>query len=156
MKVRDAMTRHPICCTPDTSLEAVACMMVDCDCGSIPVVGDLLTKFPIGMITDRDIVARAVATGRPSLDTVAGDCMTAPAFTITEDAELGDCIALMEERQIRRVIVVDREGGVSGVIAQADIARHVSKKHSGELLEQVSRPAQDTSAEAHRFVRLHL
>jgi CBS domain-containing protein len=155
MKVRDVMTKHPICATQDTTLEAVACLMVDCDCGAIPIVGDLLTKFPVGVVTDRDIVARAVATGRSNRDTLAGDIMTAPAFTITEDADLDRCIALMEERQIRRVIVVDERGGASGIVAQADVAHHASKRLTGELLEQVSRPTTDTSADAHRFVRMH-
>jgi CBS domain-containing protein len=155
MKVRDVMTKHPICATQDITLEAVACLMVDCDCGAIPVVGDQLTKLPIGMVTDRDIVSRAVAAGRSHRDTVVGDIMTAPAFTITEDSDLEHCIALMEERQIRRVIVVDKRGSASGIVAQADIAAHASKRLTGELLEQVSRPTADTTAEAHRFVRMH-
>src|SRR5687768_6862461 len=103
MKVREVMTQHPICCTPDTTLEAAACLMCDCDCGAIPVVGDLLTKMPVGIITDRDIVVRGVATGRKG-NALVRECMTTPAFTITEDADLDDCIELLEQRQIRRVL----------------------------------------------------
>ena len=55
MVVQDIMTEDPACCTPDTSLQEVAKMMVDCDCGCIPVVDDEDAKMPVGMITDRDI-----------------------------------------------------------------------------------------------------
>jgi CBS domain-containing protein len=140
MRVRDVMTADPTCCTPDTSLEAVARLMVDCDCGAIPVVGDLAAKFPIGIITDRDIVTRAVAGGKNPLELTARDCMTMPAITMTEDTKLDDCCDLLELNQIRRVIIVDRDGRVCGVVAQADIAAHASKRVAGELVREVSQP----------------
>jgi len=141
MKVPDVMTPSPRVCTPDTTLEAVARMMIECDCGGIPVVGDLESRLPIGMITDRDIVVRAVADGLDPAELTARDCMTIPAVTITEDTSVDDCIELLEQRQIRRVIVVARSGAVSGIVAQADVATHVSKRKAGELLQQVSQPA---------------
>ena len=142
MNVRDVMTKDPTCCTPDTSLEAVARLMVDVDCGAIPVVGDLASRFPIGIITDRDVVTRVVAAGKNPLALVARDCATMPAVTVTEDTSLDDCCDLLEINQLRRVIVVDREGRVSGIVAQADIAAHASKRKAGELVRQVSHPAQ--------------
>jgi CBS domain-containing protein len=140
MKVRNVMTKQPTCCTPDTSLEAVARLMVDCDCGIIPVVGDLAGKFPIGVITDRDIVTRSLAGGKNPLELTARDCMTMPAITVTEDTSLQDCCDLLEINQIRRVLVVDRDGRMSGVVAQADVAAHGSKRLAGELVREVSQP----------------
>src|SRR5690349_9683806 len=116
MRVRDVMTQQPTCCTPDTSLEAVARLMVDCDCGIIPVVGDLASKFPIGVITDRDIVTRVLAGGKNPLELTARDCMTMPAITVTEATRLHDCCDLLEINQIRRVLVVDRDGRLSGIV----------------------------------------
>lgn len=139
MKVRDMMTRHPICCSPDDTLETAARRMTDGDCGAIPVL-DEVERFPIGMITDRDIVVRAVATAGTT-DLRVRDCMTAPVITVTEDTDLGDCVELLERAQIRRVVVVDRDGRCTGIVAQADIASHASKRKTGELLRYVSRPS---------------
>ena len=140
MRAADAMTKFPHCCTPETSLEVAARMMIEHDCGAIPVVGDLVNRFPIGIITDRDIVTRVVAVGiSPALLSVR-DCMTAPAITVADDTSLDTVIDLLEERQIRRVIVVDRNGRCSGIIAAADIASHTSRRKAGELLQHVSMP----------------
>ena len=140
MKIREVMTQEPTCCTPETSLEAVARLMVDCDCGAIPVVGDLAGKFPLGLITDRDIVTRVIAAGKSTQDTTVRDCMTMPVVTITTDTSLDDCIDMMELNQIRRCIVVDSDGRVCGIVAQADVAAHASKRKAGELVREVSHP----------------
>lgn len=140
MKVRDVMTADPTCCLPDTSLEAVGRLMVECDCGAIPVVGDLAARFPIGIVTDRDIVTRAIAGGKNPLELTARDCMTMPAITVTPDTKLDDCLELLELNQIRRVIVVDRDGRLCGMVAQADVAAHASKRKAGELVREVSLP----------------
>lgn len=140
MNAVDVMTRSPRCATPETTLEHVARMMIECDCGGIPIIGDFASRFPIGMITDRDIVVRIVADGLDPDELCARDCMTTPAITVAEDASVETCIELLELRQIRRLLVVDRNGAVSGIIAQADVAAHVSKHKAGELLQQVSQP----------------
>ena len=74
MKVKEVMTANPACCLTDTGLQEVAQMMIDNDCGEIPVVESMEEKRPIGVITDRDIVCRTVARGLNPLDlTVAAD-----------------------------------------------------------------------------------
>src|SRR5688500_17365077 len=78
MQVREVMTADPACCIPKTGLQEVAQLMVDHDCGEIPVVENAQTKLPIGVITDRDIVCRAVAQGLNPLDLTAADCMSKP------------------------------------------------------------------------------
>src|SRR6266542_2068551 len=107
MRVKDIMTEKPQCCTPDTPLPEVARMMVDCDCGEIPVVDNLTTMRPVGVITDRDITCRTVAQGRNPLEFRARDCMTTPVVTVMPDVDLDDCCELMEQHQLRRVIVTD-------------------------------------------------
>lgn len=141
MKVKDVMTTDPTCCTPGCSLENVARLMRARDCGAIPIVGDLETKYPIGIVTDRDIVIGAVARGANIALTTVSESMSTPAFTLTEDADLDDCIELLEERQIRRVIIVDRTGRCVGIVSQADIATCTSRRTAGELLHEVSKPA---------------
>ena len=64
MQVREIMTREPACCSPDTKVQEVAKMMLEHDCGVIPVVESSGSKRPIGVVTDRDIAARVVAEGR--------------------------------------------------------------------------------------------
>ncbi len=145
-RVRDVMTKDPACCTPDTTIEAAARMMVECDCGALPVVGDPVTRMPLGIITDRDIVTRAIAKGLDPMSLTVRDCMTSPAVTVVDDALLHDCVQLLELSQIRRAIVVDASGGCVGIVAQADIARHASKRETGELVRQVSKPAVPTFA----------
>jgi CBS domain-containing protein len=103
------------------------------------VVGDL-DRFPIGIITDRDIVVRGVAAPQGAQLRVR-DCMTTPAITVTEETDLDDCIEMLERAQIRRMIVVDDRGRCTGIVAQADIASHTSKRKTGELLRSVSRPS---------------
>jgi CBS domain-containing protein len=134
------MTRQPACCLPDDTLEAAARRMVECDCGALPVIGDL-ENFPVGVLTDRDIVVRGVAAAKGTQLRVR-DCMTTPVITVTEGTDLDDCIELLERAQIRRMVVVDDRGRCTGIVAQADIASHASKRKAGELLRHVSQPSE--------------
>ena len=139
MKVKEIMTAVPAVCRPDTPLEEVARTMVGRDCGAIPVVAQGNSAVA-GIITDRDIVVRAVAEGRNPLSLTASSCMTSPVFTIGEDASLDDCTDLMESKKVRRVPVVSTSGALVGIVAQADVARHASRKEAGELVRDVSAP----------------
>lgn len=141
MNVRDVMTTNPACCTADTPLKDAAKMMVDNDCGCIPVVESKENKKPIGMITDRDITIRTVAEGRNPLDLKVWDAMTKNAFTVTPDTSLDSCCDLMEKNQIRRVAVVDSDGSCCGMIAQADIAVNADSKRTAEVVQEVSKTA---------------
>lgn len=141
MRVRHVMTKDPVCCTPDMTIDTVARMMSACDCGAIPVVGDLVRRLPIGMVTDRDMVTRVVAMGRDPRGLTVRECMTSPAVTIVEDTRVRDCVELLELTQLRRVIVVDSKGACSGIVAQADIARHATKRETGDLLREISKPS---------------
>ena len=141
MNVREVMTADPACCTADTPLPEVAKMMVECDCGAIPVVDSKDSKKPVGMITDRDITIRTVAEGKNPLDLTASDAMTENVMTVTPETSLEECCNLMEQHQIRRVAVVDKNGSCCGMIAQADIAINADGRKTAEVVQEVSRSA---------------
>lgn len=146
MTVQEIMTREPQCCTPDTQIQQVARMMVECDCGAIPVVENTDSMKPVGIITDRDIVTRILASGDDYRQLGASAAMTPSTVTVQEDANLNEAERLMKERQIRRIIAVDENGRCVGIVAQADIARHRSDSETGEIVEEISEPA---TAEMH-------
>ena len=146
MQVKDVMTADPACCISETALQEVAKMMVDHDCGEIPVVDDKETKLPIGVITDRDIVCRTVARGLNPLDLTVADCMTTPCVTVTPDVSIGKCAWLMEDKKIRRVPVVDADGRCCGIVALADIALLGKTGVTAEVVKEVSEPNAAASA----------
>ncbi len=141
MKVREIMSENPACCTPETGLREVATLMLEKDCGEIPVVEGKDDATPIGVITDRDIVCRAVARGKNPLDLRAEDVMTQTVISVTPETSLEECCDIMEENQIRRLPVVDQNGELCGMISQADIARHSSRDQTAEVLRFISQPS---------------
>src|SRR5207244_4229000 len=146
MQAKDMMTTDPACCTADTSLPEVARMMVERDCGEIPVVENTSSKLPIGVVTDRDIVCRIVANGLNPLDLTAADCMSKPIITVTPDMSLEECCRIMEEKLIRRLPVVDDRGSCIGIVALADISLHTGKNVAGHIVREVSEPTSSASA----------
>ena len=146
MIVKEIMTENPACCTPDTSLPEVARMMVQKDCGEIPVIESETNKLPIGVVTDRDIVCRTIANDRNPLNLTAADCMSKPIVTVTPNMSLEECCKIMEEKLIRRVPVVDNSGACIGIVALADIALHTGKNVAGHVVREVSEPTVGASA----------
>jgi CBS domain-containing protein len=146
MKVKEVMTADPACCISETALQEVAQMMIDHDCGEIPVVESKETKLPIGVITDRDIVCRTIARGLNPLDLTVADCMTKPCVTVTPDMSVEECSRIMEENKIRRVPVVDAGGCCCGIVALADIALRAQKGVTAEVVKEVSEPTAAASA----------
>lgn len=137
IKVNDVMTLDPAACRVNASVMEVARMMLDNDCGQIPVIDE--QGRPIGVLTDRDIAVRVVANGRDG-NTRAADAMTTPCKTVAQDSSLKDCICLMEAEKIRRVPVVDTEGKLVGMVAQADIALTGKNAATAEVVREVSAP----------------
>ena len=140
---RDVMTPAPACCSPETTLDQVAKMMVQNDCGEIPVID--VNDRPVGVVTDRDIVCRVVADGKNPMAHTAESCMSQPVVTVGADDPLDDVVATMEKHQIRRVPVVDEHGCCAGIISQADLAWAEPLPEVGELVREVSR---DTGRES--------
>jgi CBS domain-containing protein len=133
----DIMTPDPACCAPDAPLGAVARLMVQHNCGEVPVVdtdGQL-----IGVVTDRDIVCRVLAAGKNPLEHTVQDCMSQPPITVHPDTTLTDVMTTMECHQIRRVPVVDDRERCVGIVAQADLAWAGQQKDVAVLVREVSR-----------------
>ncbi len=139
MLVNEIMTESPACCTADASLQEVAKMMVTNDCGCIPVVEDTTHNKPIGMITDRDITVRTLGEGKNPMNLTVGDVMSKNVVTVSSDASVEDCCNLMEDNQIRRIAVVDENGGCCGMVAQADIAINANDNKTAEVVQEVSK-----------------
>ena len=141
MSVSSVMTDNPACCTPSTLVKDVARLMVENDCGEIPVVEDLTSRKLAGVITDRDIATRVVATGQNSAEALACDCMTTDCVSVTADTTLEDCCELMEANKIRRVPVLDSQGGVVGIVSLADVVRSASTSTTAAVVKEVSTDA---------------
>ena len=144
MLVSEIMSSTVACSTPTTSLRDIAAMMVEYDCGEIPVCDEART--PIGVVTDRDIVCRLVALGDNPVEMTAGDCMSTPVVTTTPDTTVEDCARLMEQYQVRRLPVVDAAGRCCGMVAQADLAIKTPRQMAAEVVERVSEPTGAASA----------
>ena len=140
MTVSNIMTPSPATCHRQSKLQEVAKLMLRCDCGAIPVVEEGSNR-PVGIITDRDITVRAIAEGRDPATLTVGDCMTSPVETISSEATVDDCLDKMESSQIRRMIVVDGDNRIVGIVAQADIALYAPEDETAELVQDVSTPA---------------
>lgn len=138
--VTSVMTANPACCHTDTPLREVAKMMIDNDCGQIPVVNG--QGAPVGVVTDRDITIRIVAEGRDTMNSTASDAMSSPVETVRADSSLQDAVALMERSKIRRVPVVDAQGKLAGILSQADIALSGKASETAEMVKEVSEPQQ--------------
>jgi CBS domain-containing protein len=137
MKLREIMSRDVRCVRPDEALRSAAEVMRDLDVGALPVCdGDRLA----GMITDRDIVVRGLANGYDATARVA-DAMTPGLVWCYEDENVDEAAKLMQERQIRRLPVLDRDKRLVGIVSLGDMAvRAHDDRLSGKTLEQVSEP----------------
>lgn len=139
MQIREIMTSNPACCTPDSTLTEVARMMREHDCGCIPVVNNLTDMKPVGTVTDRDITIRSLANNQNPMTMKASDIMTPDIATVTPDTSLEECFDVMEDREIRRVVVVDERGRCCGIVAQADVVQSgVNPIRANRVIREIS------------------
>jgi CBS domain-containing protein len=140
-KVTDVMTPTPECCTPDDSVVEVARVMAQRDVGIVPIVESQDTRKLIGVMTDRDIVVRVVAEGRdPNAVRGVEEVMTAELVCCSPDDDLLQVEALMKEHQLHRILVVDQDGAVVGIVATADLARSSDDAQTGDTIKSITRP----------------
>lgn len=140
MQAKDMMTTNPACCSPKDTIRDVARMMVEHDCGEIPVVD--MDNHPIGVITDRDICCRVASQGYDTNTAIVHDHMSTPAITVHMQDSADRCCSAMEEHMIRRVPVVDNNGKCVGIIAQADFANKSDSYSVSHLVREVSTPSE--------------
>ena len=135
-RITELMTPNPRTIDQDKPVSDAAKMMRDEDVGLAPIVdGDKL----VGTVTDRDIAIRVVAEGKDPETTKVIEIASRELITIDPQQDLDDAVKLMARHQVRRLPVVEEDGKLVGVVAQADVAEHASEKKTGEVVEQISR-----------------
>jgi CBS domain-containing protein len=134
--VRELMTSNPCSIDSDKSVAYAAKMMRDEDVGLAPIVdGNRL----VGTVTDRDITTRVVAEGKDPESTKVTEIASTDLVTIDPQQDLDEALRLMAKHQVRRLPVVEEDGRLVGVVAQADVARSTDDARTGELVEEISK-----------------
>jgi len=140
MKVQDVMTSEVKSCRPETNLAAAAVMMLDYDCGALPVVNN--ENKVIGIITDRDIAIAAATKGRLASEILVGEVISRKVFSATLDEDIHMALKTMRHGKIRRLPVVNRDGMLQGILSFNDIAlraeeeegrRHPDRTYEGAM-----------------------
>jgi CBS domain-containing protein len=140
MKAREIMTPDPFFVTPDQNLVQAAKIMAEHDVGIVPVVQDQKNHKLIGVVTDRDITVRHVAEGHEG-GCLVREVMSDQLITANPDEDLDSIMKKMQDRQLRRIPVVENNELV-GIIAQADVAVHCEQPDAvTKTVEGISEPA---------------
>jgi CBS domain-containing protein len=144
MQVFEVMTPDVVRVTPEVTLMDAARTMRHLDIGPLPVCdGDRL----LGMVTDRDITVRATAEGRDPCQTAVSEVMTTEVVCCHEDDDIREAAKLMQDAQLRRLLVVDDDGQLVGIVSLGDLALQTGdEKLSAQTLERVSEPAETERA----------
>jgi CBS domain-containing protein len=129
----DVMTTHPCTCSAFSSVLEASVLFQDADCGAVPVVDG---GRPIGILTDRD-VALAVANNPDLSNRPVADFMSKDVISVAPDASLEEVAALFGQGGIHRLLVIDADGQLQGIIAWSDLAPHISEASLGRLVGEV-------------------
>ena len=119
-KVREVMTKHPVCCVPSDTVQHVASLMKDEELGCLPVVEEYSSRRLVGVVTDRDVCCRATVDGQDPKRTAIEPYITRNVITCLADDELEHCLQVIHKYGIRRVPVVDDEGRCIGIVSTSD------------------------------------
>ena len=133
--VNQVMTHDPQTIGTDAAAVDDARMMRDADTGIVPIVDG---QRVVATITDRDIAVRVVAEGSDPGTTRAIDIASRELVTIDPQQDLDEALRLMARHQVRRLPVVEEDGRLVGIVAQADVARHASEKKVGDTVQKIS------------------
>jgi len=137
MKIREIMTSNVECLAPEATLKEIAQEMKALDVGFIPVCeNDRL----VGTVTDRDIVVRAVAEGKDANTSKARDIMTHEIVYAFEDDDVKTVAGKMREKDVRRILILDKTKRLVGVVSIGDVAK-VEEKVSGKTLRDITEAA---------------
>ena len=139
MLIRDIMTPNVECIRPDATLQTAAARMRDLDVGVLPVCdNDRLA----GMLTDRDIIVRAVARGLDPASALVREAMTPEAIWCFDDDNVTEAARLMRDRQVRRLLILNHDKRLVGILSLGDLAVETNNDElAGNTLEAVSEPA---------------
>ena len=144
MKVSDAMTSQVSTAAPTDTVRKVAQVMAHVETGAVPIVEN---GKVVGLVTDRDIVLRVVAEGR-SFDSPISEAMSeGEVQSVKEDDVLADATAKMASHQIRRLVVLNEAGNLTGILSLGDVAKDYGAKQVGKTLEDISAEPADAVAQ---------
>jgi CBS domain-containing protein len=133
--IKDVMTSDPCTIDADKSIAYAAKMMRDEDVGVAPIVeSDKL----VGMLTDRDIAVRVVAEGKDPERVTVREVASKQVVTVDPQQDLDEALRIMAKHQVRRLPVLEEDGRLVGVVAQADVAREGDDKETGQLVQEIS------------------
>jgi CBS domain-containing protein len=135
--IRDLMTSDPKVVEPDRPVAEAAKLMKQEDVGIVPIVDD--QNHLVGTITDRDITVRLVAEEKDPKSTTVSEIASQSPITVDPQQDLDEALRLMAQHQVRRLPVVEEDGKLVGIVAQADVAREGEDARTGEVVEQISR-----------------
>jgi CBS domain-containing protein len=121
MKVKDVMTKNPVCCRSTDSAMDVAGVLRDKDIGSVPVISSESQQLE-GIITDRDLCCGVLAKGLDAKTTTIASFVTRNPVACSPEDDIESCEKAMQDHQIRRAPVIDGQGRCVGIVAQADLA----------------------------------
>lgn len=133
--IRDAMTSNPREVETSTSVVEAAKLMKSEDVGSLPVTED---GRLIGMVTDRDIAIRVVAEGNDPQSVTVGEVASRDVVTVDPQQGLDEALRLMAKHQVRRLPVVEEDGRLVGILAQADVAQAGDDAKTGQMVQEIS------------------
>jgi CBS domain-containing protein len=135
------MTTDLSCCVAEDTVDRAARIMRDGDVGPVPVVNNQSENRLVGIVTDRDIAIKVVAAGRDAQTTRVRDVMSENLVTCGPEDHYTEALDAMASNQVRRVLIVNGDGTLAGIISQADVARRSSEEEVGEVVEEISEPA---------------
>jgi CBS domain-containing protein len=135
MQITELMTQNPARLSTGSTVVDAARLMRDKDTGIAPITdGDRL----VGVITDRDIAIQVVAEGKDPASTKVDEVASSNLVTIDPQQDLDEALRLMAQHQVRRLPVVEEDGRLVGILAQADVARHADAERTGQVVEEIS------------------
>ena len=138
-KCSEVMTKNPVCCVPGDRVAKVAQLMKNTDVGSVPIVEDEHSRRLVGIVTDRDLALKMVAEGRSALTAKAEEVMSVGMVTCRAEDDLEKALDAMSGKQLRRIPVVDDDGKIVGIIAQADVATRVNRSEAtASMVREIS------------------
>ncbi|HEY9787652.1 MAG TPA: CBS domain-containing protein [Candidatus Obscuribacterales bacterium] len=138
---KEIMTPDPECCEPNTTADQVAQIMKNKNIGPLPVVENMDSKKLIGIVTDRDLVVNVLARNCDAGSTKVDEVMTHEVVSCKPDDDIKQAIDLMEQRQVRRMPVVDENNKLVGIIAQGDLALRLNNRNAtAEVVREISKP----------------
>ena len=153
MRVSQVMTMNPVCCIPSDTAQVAALIMKRVDTGIVPIVDNESDRRTVGVVTDRDLcmavlaIDEASADGPDPMDLPLGHYMTTTVVSCGPDDDLDRVAQLMEDNQVRRVLVVDKQNIIQGVVSMADLVLrgNLRKREARELMEKICQPTTEAA-----------